>query len=62
LYAVARGKQAKRCAKARAHLRARDFSRRAAKKKFFWRIVHRKCTEHPQLFNTLALDASIAAD
>src|SRR5437867_3461728 len=31
------------------------------KKTFFWRSVHRKCTEHSQLFNSRRLDASVAA-
>jgi hypothetical protein len=61
LYAVADGKQAKRLAKTRAQSRPRSFSRRAAKKNYLWRIVHRKCTEHPQLFNSAPLDASIGA-
>jgi hypothetical protein len=48
----ARGKQAKRRAKADAQSRARIFPRRRAQNIFFSRIVHRKCTEHPQLFNS----------
>jgi hypothetical protein len=49
----ARGKQAKRRAKADAQSRARIFSRRRAQIIFLSRIVRRKCTEHPQLFHSV---------